>query len=54
MRKDLACEIQEEREKLCAQERMCLRGISCQERSIYTAIAAGLKPVIGKLSNLQR
>ena len=47
MRKDLACETQDESVKLCEQEKMCLREISRQERSIYTTIAAGLKPVIG-------
>ena len=54
MRKDLACDIQDERVKFCAEERMSLRERTCQERSIYTAIAAGLKPVIaGEFSILR-
>ena len=46
MRNNLACDLQEERKRLCLQERMSLREISAYERSIFTRIAAGVKPVI--------
>ena len=46
MRNNLACDLQEERKRLCLQERTSLREISAQERSIFTRIAAGVKPVI--------
>ena len=46
MSKNLACDLQEERKKLCLHERMRLKEISGQERSIFTRIAAGVKPVI--------
>ena len=46
MRNNLACDLQQERKRLCEQERLCVREIGRQERSIYTTFAAGLKPVI--------
>ena len=46
MRNNLACDLQEERKRLCLQERMSLREISAQERSIFTRIGPGVKPVI--------
>ena len=41
MRNNLACDLQEERKRLCLQERISLR-----ERSIFTRIGPGVKPVI--------
>ena len=46
MRNHLACDLQEERKKMGLQERLSLREISGQERSIFTRITAGVKPVI--------
>jgi hypothetical protein len=46
MRNNLACDIQQERKRLCEQERLFVKQIGCHEPSIYTAVAAGIKPVI--------
>ena len=46
MRNNLVCDLQEEKKKLCLRERGSLREISGLERSIFTIIAAGVKPVI--------
>ena len=45
-RNNLVYDLKGEMKKLCEQERRHLREISKQERSVYTKVAAGLKPVI--------
>ena len=45
-RSNLVCNLKGDMKKLCEQERNHVREISRQERSVYTKVAAGLKPVI--------
>ena len=45
-RNNLLCQLQEEERKMYCQERSSLQDISHLERSIYSRIAIGLKPVV--------